>query len=240
MIGTIFHEVVYLPIYNALVYFVDIIPSHDMGVAVIVVTILVRLILFPIASRAIKSQLAMKRVAPEIEEIKKKYKEPNEQTKAVFALYRERGIRPFSGMLMLLIQFPVLFGLYWVFARGGFPVVKLEYLYSFVPAPAEVNMHFLGLIDIAKRSFVLALLATCTQFVYTRLSMGARGSATPLESVESSFSTDMAKSFDIQARYVLPLVVGVIGFSFPAVVPLYMLTANVFMVAQEYLSGRRF
>ncbi len=241
MIGNIFDTIVYFPIYNALVYFVDIIPGHDIGIAVILVTILVRIVLYPVAKRAIASQMAMKKVAPEIEELKKKHKEkPEEQAKAIFALYKERGIKPFSGFLMLLIQIPILLGLYWVFALGGFPEVNASYLYSFVPQPATVNMQFLGLIDMQKMSIVLAVLATITQFVYTRLSMGPRGSATPMESVESSFSKDMAKSFDIQARYVLPLIVGVIGLTLPAVVPLYMMTANIFMIGQEMLSGRRF
>lgn len=241
MIGNIFDAVVYYPIYNALVYFVDIIPTHDIGIAVIIVTILVRIVLYPVAKRAITSQMAMKQVAPEIEELKKKYKDkPEEQAKATFALYKERGIRPFSGFLMLLIQLPILLGLYWVFALGGFPQVNAEYLYSFVPMPGSVNMEFLGLIDMGSRSLVLAILATATQFLYTRLSMGPRGSMTAMEGVESSFSKDMAKSLDIQARYVLPLIVGVIGLTLPAVVPLYMLTANIFMVGQEFLAGRRF
>lgn len=241
MIGNTFDAVVYYPIYNALVYFVDIIPTHDIGIAVILVTILVRIILYPVAKRAILSQMSMKQVAPEIEELKKKYKDkPEEQAKAIFALYKERGIRPFSGFLMLLIQLPILLGLYWVFALGGFPQVNPEYLYSFVPMPGNVNMEFLGLVDMAGRSLVLALLATVSQFLYTRLSMGPRGSATAMEGIESSFSKDMAKSLDVQARYVLPLIVGVIGFTLPAVVPLYMLTANIFMIGQEFLAGRRF
>lgn len=241
MIGNIFDAVVYKPIYNALVYFVDIIPTHDIGIAVIIVTILVRIILWPLAKRAVLSQMAMKQVAPEIEELKKKYKDkPQEQAQAIFALYKARNIRPFAGFLVLLVQLPVLFGLYWVFALGGFPKVNADLLYSFVPVPSMVNMEFLGLIDMAGHSVVLAILAMATQFIYTRLSMGPRGSATPVETVEASFSKDMARSFDFQARYVLPVIVGVIGLTLPAVAPLYMATASLFMIGQEYITGRRF
>lgn len=241
MIGTLFHTIVYTPIYNALVYFVDIIPTHDIGVAVIIVTILVRIILWPLARRAVQSQMAMKQVAPEIEAIKKKFKDkPQEQSQAIFALYKERNIRPFAGFMVLLVQLPVLFGLYWVFARGGFPQVNAELLYSFVQLPEAVNMHFLGLIDMAGHSVLLAVLAMIAQFAYTRLSMGPRGSATPVETVESSFSTDMARTFDFQARYILPGIVGLIGLTLPAVAPLYMTTASIFMIGQEYFAGRRF
>ena len=114
MIGSLLHTIIYLPIYNALVFFVDVLPSHDMGVAVTIVTILVRIILFPIARKAIRSQIAMKAVAPEVEELKKKYKDkPEEQGRAMFALYKERGVNPFSGFLLLFLQIPVLLGLYW-------------------------------------------------------------------------------------------------------------------------------
>ncbi|MBV9159753.1 MAG: membrane protein insertase YidC [Candidatus Kaiserbacteria bacterium] len=241
MIGHAFHAIIYLPIYNALVFFVDHIPTHDIGIAVIIVTFIVRIILWPLSKRAVKAQMDMKRVAPEIEEIKKKYKDkPEEQSKAILALYRERDIHPFAGFLLLLVQLPILLGLYWVFARGGFPVVHTEYLYTFVAAPPVVNMEFLGLINMAGHSVVLALIAMLAQLTYTRLSMGPRGSQTPIEAVEQSFSSEMAKSFDLQARYVLPLIVGFIGYTVAAAAPLYWATSNLFMIGQEYLAGRRF
>ncbi|HUO56271.1 MAG TPA: YidC/Oxa1 family membrane protein insertase, partial [Candidatus Paceibacterota bacterium] len=139
--------------------------------------------------------------------------------------------------LLLLIQFPVLIGLYWVFSRGGLPTIDAARLYSFVSMPTEVNMMFLGIQNMAGHSFVLAFLAAATQFAYTRLSMGPRGVKT---ATEASFSDDMAKSLDIQARFVLPLVIGVIGFTVVAAAPLYWATSNTFMIVQEYIAGRRF
>lgn len=238
MISSLFHTAVYNPIYNALVYFVDILPGHDVGFAVILVTIIVRLILYPLSRRAIKAQMAMKAIAPEIEEIKKKYKEkPEEQGRAIFALYRERDVHPFAGILVILVQLPILFGLYWVFARGGLPLINVDILYSFVPTPPTVDMEFLGLINMAGHSIVLALLAAVTQFIYTRLSMGPRGQKT---AAEASFSEDMARTLDIQMRYILPLMVGFFAYFIAAAAPLYWITGNIFMIGQELLSGRRF
>jgi len=238
MISTAFHSVIYDPIYNGLVYFVGILPSHDVGIAVILVTIIVRIILFPLSRRAIKAQMDMKRVAPEIEELKKKLKDkPEEQGRAIFALYRERGVHPFAGLLVILVQLPVLIGLYWVFTHGGLPSINADILYSFVHIPTGVNMEFFGLTDMGKRSIVLAALAMLTQLVYTRLSMGPRGEKT---AAEASFSNDMARSFDLQARYVLPVMVGVIAYTVAAAAPLYWVTSNLFMIGQELLSGRRF
>lgn len=237
MISMLFHTIIYNPIYNALVYFIDILPSHDAGMAVIIVTIVVRIILFPLSKRAIQAQMAMKKVAPEIEALKKQLKDPAEQSKAIFALYRERNIKPFAGILLMLVQLPILIGLYWAFTHGGLPLINDAILYTFVHIPETVNMHFLGIIDMSKRNILLALLAMVTQFIYTRLSMGPRGEKT---AAEASFSNDMARSFDLQARYVLPVMVGVIAFTISAAAPLYWVTSNIFMILQELATGRRF
>lgn len=241
MISALFHASVYNPIYNALVYFVGILPTHDVGVAVVIVTIIVRIILYPLSHRAIVAQMKMKEIAPEVDALKAKLKDkPDEQGRAVLALYKERGVHPFSGFLLLLIQLPILFGLYFVFARGGLPSIHADLLYPFVHLPSSVNMEFLGFIDMSKRSVLLAVVAMLAQLVYTRLSMGPRGSKTPVETVGASFSGDLAKSFDLQARYLLPLMVGVIGYSIAAAAPLYWITGNIFMIGQELLAGRRF
>jgi membrane protein insertase Oxa1/YidC/SpoIIIJ len=136
-----------------------------------------------------------------------------------------------------LIQLPILLGLYWVFSRGGLPTINVSLLYSFVPNPLAVNMSFLGLINMSARSIPLAITAAVSQFIYTRLSMGPSEKSSP---VEASLSGDMARSFEVQARYILPALVGVIGFSLAAAAPLYWTTSNTFMILQEYLSGRRF
>jgi YidC/Oxa1 family membrane protein insertase len=240
MIGSIFHAAIYAPLYNGLVYLVDIMPWHDMGLAVIVLTIIVRVILFPLSRRAVQAQMAMKALTPEIEELKKKFKDDREaQSKAIFALYKERDIHPFAGLGLVLVQFPVLIGLYWVFSHGGLPVIDSTTLYSFVPSPSTVHMDFLGLIPLSGHSILLAITAAITQFVYTRLSMGPVATVDPTP-VESSLSGDLVKSFDTQARYILPAFIGIISYSVAAAAPLYWTTSNLAMIAQEYLSGRRF
>jgi len=238
MIGSIFTAIIYNPLYNGLVYLVGIIPTHDVGIAVILLTVVVRVIVYPLSRRAVQAQLDMKEVAPEVTEMRNKYKNDKQgESKAIFALYKERNIHPFASFLLVLVQFPVLIGLYWVFSRGGLPVISVARLYSFVHAPAAINMEFLGIQNMAGHSIVLAVLAAATQFIYTRLSMGPRGVKT---ATEASFSDDMAKSMDVQARFVLPAVIGVIAYTVVAAAPLYWVTSNSFMILQEYLAGRRF
>ena len=240
MIGHAFHVAIYQPLYNGLVFLVGVVPLHDVGLAVIALTIVVRLVLFPLSKKAVEAQMAMKEIAPEIEELKKKHKDNKEaQSKAIFALYKEKNIHPFAGLAIVLLQFPILIGLYWVFANGGLPSIDSAALYSFVRVPEAVNMSFLGIISMSQKSISLAILAGVTQFAYTRLSMGPAATKDP-SPVESSLSNDMAKSFDMQARYVLPAMIGVIGFSMAAAAPLYWTASNLFMIIQELLSGKRF
>lgn len=238
MISTVFDAIIYNPLYNGLVWLVNIIPTHDVGIAVVILTIVVRTILIPLSRRAIQSQLDMKKVTPDVAKLREKYKDDKQgESKAIFALYKERNIHPFASFGLLLIQFPILIGLYWVFSRGGLPAIDAARLYSFIHAPAAVNMMFLGIQNMAGHSVVLALLAAVSQFTYTRLSMGPRGVKT---ATEASFSDDMAKSLDVQARFVLPAIIGVIGFTVVAAAPLYWATSNTFMILQEYIAGRRF
>ncbi|PIR84175.1 hypothetical protein COU18_00260 [Candidatus Kaiserbacteria bacterium CG10_big_fil_rev_8_21_14_0_10_51_14] len=241
MISQIFHAVVYDPLYNGLAFLVGVIPSHDMGLAVIALTIVVRIIIYPLSQRAIHAQMAMKKLAPEIEKLKVKHKNDRaEQGRAMFALYREHGVRPLASIGLLFLQLPVLFGLYWVFYSGGFPEVDPTLLYSFISVPPEVNMEFLGFVDMgANHNLVLAVLVTLSQVVYSRLSMGSRKKVLDATPVEASLSGDLAKSFDLQARYMLPLIIGVFSYFVAAAVPLYWLTSNLCMIGQEFLAGRK-
>lgn len=239
MLKAAFFTVIYDPLYNGLVYLVDIVPGHDIGIAIIILTILVKIILLPLSRQAIRTQAAMRAIAPEIEEIRAKFKDKqDEQARAIFALYRERGVRPLSSFLLILVQFPILFGLYWVFWKGGLPSVDVSILYSFVPSPESVNMNFLSLIPMDERSVILAAFAGLTQLIYARLSMGPRK---PREkSAKPSFSSDMAHTFDLQARYMLPVIVAGVAYTVAAAVPLYWTASNIFMIAQELFMGRRF
>jgi len=241
MISTVFHTVIYDPLYNGLIFLVGVAPSHDVGLAVIALTIVVRVILLPLSRRAVETQIAMKKVAPEIEKIKEKFKDNREeQGKAIFALYKERGVHPFASFGLLLAQLPILFALYWIFANGGLPELRPDLLYSFISAPAGVSMEFLGVLDMAGHSIVLGILAAATQFVYTRLSMGPREKKPATTATTASFSGDLARSFDLQARYVLPATFIFLSFIIPNAAMVYLVTSNTFMIAQEYLSGRRF
>lgn len=236
MFSSFFHSFIYAPLYNGLVLLIDTVPYADVGVAVILLTVLVKLVLLPLAQSAIRSQILMNAIKPELDEIREKHKDDKqEQARMTMELYREKGINPFSIIVPLIIQIPIILGLYWVFYRGGLPNIHVETLYPFVPAPNIVNMHFLGLIDMGARSIVLAVLAGLTQFVYTKLSFPKPQT----KNTEPSFKDDLAKSMHLQMRYVMPVIIGVIAYSISAAIALYWTTSNLFMIGQEIFVRRR-
>ena len=238
MISHFFHIGVYQPLYNALIWLVDRVPFHDMGLAIILLTLMVRVVLYPLSKRAIESQKKMKEVAPDIEKLKEKHKDDSRaQSEAIFSLYREKEIRLSAGFILILVQLPILIALYWIFALSKLPTIDTSLLYSFIVVPASVNTNFLG-ISLTGHSIVLAVLVVMTQMLYTRLAMGPR--IPPPVKKTTSFSEDMASSFDLQARYFLPVMFGFFAYYVVAAAPLFWVTGNIAMIAQEYWSGRRF
>lgn len=236
MFSTLFSAVVYNPLYNSLIFLIDHVPYADVGIAVILLTIGVKLILLPLAHIAIRSQITMNAIKPELEVIREKYKkDKQEQARQTMSLYKEKNINPFAMIVPLLIQIPIIFGLYWVFFRGGLPEVNTELLYSFISAPNIVNMQFIGSVDMGGKSIVIALLAGITQYVHTKLSFPKPAA----KSKEQSFKNDLARSMHIQMRYVLPVIVGVISYTISAAIALYWTTSNLFAIGQEIFVRRR-
>lgn len=235
MFSAFFHAVIYDPLYNSLVFLIEHVPYADVGIAVILLTVAVKLVLLPLAHSAVRSQIMMNAIKGDLDAIKKQYKDDKqEQARRTMELYKEKGINPFAMILPLLIQLPIIFGLYWVFFRGGLPEINPELLYSFIPVPDTVNMNFIGLIDMGGKSIILALLAGITQYIQTKLSFPK------LETNgEQSFRNDLAKSMHIQMRYVLPIIVGVIAYTISAAVALYWTTSNIFAIGQELFVRRR-
>ena len=178
----------------------------------------------------------MRGLQPQLERIKKKYaKDKQEQARKTMDLYKEKGINPFYGILLIFIQIPIILALYWVFFRGGLPEIDLSILYSFVNEPSQINMDFLGLIPMDGRSVVLAFLAGLSQYFQIKLSLPDLKKRDD----SASLKDDFARSFQLQMRYMLPLFI--FGFSYfvSAAVALYWFTSNIFAIGQEiFLRGR--
>lgn len=226
----IFSTIFYQPLYNTLVLLLSVIPGANVGVAIILLTTIVRGALLPLSHKSVVSQAKMRSLAPHLEKLKEKHKgDKQEQARKTMELYKEHGINPFSGCMLVVVQLPIIFALYYVFFKG-LPGLNAEHLYSFVHVPSVVSMMFLG-IDLTHKSIILAVLAAATQYFQIKLSVP---SLPPAEKdAKPSFKADFGRSFNMQMRYMLPVIVFGISFSLPAAVALYWITSNLFSISHE-------
>jgi len=213
----------------------DIIPWADAGVVVILFTIIVKFILFPLSKKAVVTQQKMKQYDPELKKIKEKYKDKQEQAKAMFDFYKEKKLNPFSSFFLILIQIPIVYALYSIFMSSGLPQIRSEILYSFVSTPQNVDMVFLGLTDITSKSFILAALVGITAFLQMKISMPK----IDFKEKGKSFKDDLARSMSVQMKYVFPIIAAVISYTISGAIALYWLTSNLFAIGQEIYIKRK-
>ena len=236
MILSILKTIFYQPLYNGFILGLSLFPGISVGVIVILLTLLVRTILLPFSHKSVVSQAKMRAIAPKIEGIKEQYKDDKqEQARKTMELYKEHGVNPFSGCLVILIQLPVLFSLYYVFSKG-LTSLNGDVLYSFVHLPTVVEMSFLGIV-LSGKSVILAALAAVSQYFQIKLSVPP---VAPLvEGVKPTFKDDFARSFSSQMKYMLPIIVFGISYSISAAVALYWATSNTFSVVHELYVKRK-
>lgn len=168
----------------------------------------------------------MRELEPELKKIKENHPDKETQAKKTMELYQKHGTNPFSGCLTVVIQLPVLIALFLVF-RGGFGE-NASLLYSFIHYPSYISPNFFG-IDLHQKSYILAVIVGLSQYFYSSLSIPKP--STP--SKNSNFQEEFARSMNLQARYVFPIVFTVFSLSIPSAVALYWVTSNMFSIGQE-------
>lgn len=239
--SALWNSIFYQPIYNTLIFIIDHITFGDVGFAIILVTIIVKLILSPLTRKSIKSQILMKKMEPELKQIKKDFPNKEEQAKKTFELYKKYGTNPFSGCLVVLLQLPVIFALYYVFFKGL--SIDPSLIYSFIQVPVNIHTNFLGLIEMADKSIVLGLLAGATQFIQGYLSMPIKPKVEIVTSIGPSepktFQEQLSDSMQMNVRYVLPVFIAFIAWKISAAVALYWIVSNIFTILQEWYIRRK-
>ena len=222
--GTLFNEILYRPLFNAVVFLYDILPGHDFGLAIIVLTTLIRIMFFPLSIRTVRSQKAMSLLNPKLQEIKQKFKnDKSAQSVETMKLYKENNINPLAGCLPLLIQLPILIGLYQAFIAGLKPE-NLSLLYGFISNPGVVNKISFGFLDITAKMPLLAIFAGAAQFV--------QAWAAKAQNQGSSPNKEMA-ALNSQMLYFFPIMIIIIGWNLPAGLVLYWVTTTGFSILEQ-------
>ncbi len=220
------HSLFIKPILNSLVIIYNILPYKDMGLAVIILTLIIKLAFFPFQHKSSLSQIKMSALAPKIKEIKEKHKgDMAKQAEEMNKLYKEHKINPFSGIIIMIVQFVIIIALYRVF----FDFSKLDLskeLYSFVKNPGDINFVFLGFLDITKKSVILGVFAGIFQYIQSKLSLRTQPK-------NQSKAGNFMAGFQKQLVYIGPLFSLMIVASLPSVVGLYWITMTIVGIFQQ-------
>jgi len=226
------------PLFNLLAVIYAVLPFRDFGVAIILLTIIIRLLLWPLVNKQLHSQRAMQQLQPEIARIKSEAKGDKQlEGKLMMELYKEKKINPLASFLPLLVQLPIFFALFVVLkdvvkpgeiAHLAYePVKHLGPIVDIIRGGAVFDPKFLSLIDLSKASPILAALAAVAQFVQTKQLQPKHKSKDPQAQM-------MAMMI-----YLFPALTFFIGLSLPAALALYWVTTSLVAILQQYLVLQR-
>ena len=228
----ILFELFYRPFLNGLFLIYNYLPIADLGIAIVLLTLVVRFLLYPFSQKAMRNQTIMQIIQPKVKAIQEEHKNDREkQTKELLALYKAHKVNPFSGLLIFLVQIPVLIGLFYLF-RAPFTEESFSALYWFVQKPDEVQHIFLGLINLYESSIIVVALAALFQFLQGWFALPKRQAASaPLGMAEqiSRQMVFMGPAFTLFFFWHLAL---------PSAVALYWLVTSLFSVIQQRFANK--
>ncbi|HLX59080.1 MAG TPA: YidC/Oxa1 family membrane protein insertase [Ktedonobacteraceae bacterium] len=237
-IGYFFNLIFTFPIFNVLILLDRVL--GDFGLAIILLTVLIRLVLFPLTLKQLKSTKAMQAIQPLIADVKKQYpKDQRAQLEATQDIYKEYGINPAAGCLPLFIQLPVIYGLYNSLntVLRNHPTVNSlnSIIYPFLPHLSRlpdanlnwftfINPHWFISLGQADPTHILPVLAGLATFIQLRMSQPRTTAAT---------KNAMSQQMQIM-QFIMPVITLVFALTFPAGLALYWTTTSIFSMVQQY------
>lgn len=233
--NTLWTTLIYQPLANALLFLIAVLPGGSIGLAVIVLTFLVKIALLPLSYQSLWTQIAQKKIQPQVDTIKKTITDKQSQAKAIMELYKKNGIKPFSSILILLVQLPIIIALYTVFLRGVDVLTPLAY--TGLGLPDVISPLFLG-INLTEKSILLAIIAAVAQFLQVHFSPIMRMSRHDVVNKED-VAQMMAASMQKSMKYILPIMVAFFAAVVPGAVALYWIVSSVVTLLQEVLMYKK-
>jgi YidC/Oxa1 family membrane protein insertase len=233
--GNIFEIIFYQPILNLLVWIYNVIPSHDIGLAIIGLTLVVKLILYPLSRKSLQGQKALQSLQPKLEELKRKDKDDKEgQSRAMMALYKEEKVNPLSSCLPLLIQLPFFWAIFRVF-RNELSGKTVALLYPFIFNPGVINTIAFGFIDFSKPNAILAVLAGVSQFLQAKM-MPMQATTKPIPGAKDE---NMMAAMNKLMLYFMPVITIFISWSLPSGLAFYWFVSTMLTIAQQWWMFRK-
>lgn len=210
-----------MPTVSALLFIYNTITFQDLGLAIVFLTIVVRVVLFPVFYKGAKDQALMQRIQPHIKKIQLDHKDNKEaQARAMLDLYKKYKLNPFAGIFLLILQLPVFIVLFQVFSKelstGIFATTTL-----------------LGFIDLGAKGYVLPIIAAAAQYFQTKLMMGPQAKNASNEN--DNLMARMAKTMAV----VGPAFTFFILVNLPAALSVYWTVSGVFSIFQQIYINKR-
>lgn len=241
--GWLFNELLYRPLFNSMVFFYNTIPGANIGLALILTTLVVRILMIPLYRASIKSQREIAIIQPILKELQTKYKDDRQKlSEEMLKAYKEHNVNPFAGILLLFVQIPILIAIYNV-SLNIFKPENYPALYSFITLPDSFNPTFWGLLNVAdSKNIILALLVGISQYYQIKLIMKRTQPVKPKETKNSKKKKsdqldelDFATTLNKQMMFLMPILVTGFAYSLPAAMSLYWITTTLFTIGQEFI-----
>lgn len=244
-----FRTFISAPFLNFLVFVASMTPGHNLGIAIIVLTLSVKILLFFPTQHALEGQKKMQMLQPKIEALKTKYKGDHKKIhEETMKLWREHNINPFQSVLPMLIQFPVLIGLFYVIRDASDFALSRHLLYGMYDSLSwQFGTSFLGLDLLRPNILVMPILLVVMQFLQMKLSFSIQKRKKKKQDVIDVSEHDKEKFIaaasaqDMQQKmmlYGLPLMIGFFAFKFPAAVSLYWGVSTIFGIGQQLVVNK--
>lgn len=249
----VFRAFVSKPLLNLLVFIASLVPGYNLGVAIIILTLMVKILLFIPTQHGLQGQKKLQAIQPKIEEVRKRFAGDTQKINAeTMKLWKEYKVNPFQSCLPILIQFPILIGLFYVVRDGSHLALSSHLLYApYRDLPWTFGTMFFGLDLLQPNVYIFPPLLVVLQFFQMHLSFAmakrkkdakdAKDAKDEKESKDSKEKKPMNQQ-DLQQKmmlYVLPLMIGFFAIKFPAAVSLYWGVSTMFAIGQQVVVNRR-
>jgi YidC/Oxa1 family membrane protein insertase len=234
-----FDTLIVNPLLNLLMAIFGILPGHDFGIAVIIMTLIIRFAMWPLTAKQLRSQKKMQALQPEIVKLKQQAAgDKAKENQLLMELYKEKEINPFSSCLPLLLQFPFLIALFFVLKKAALPfdqissllyepVKNIPYIEQLISGAVKYDPMLLRVIPMDTASKVLAVIAGITQYIQVKM-------ITPKHVDPNDQQAKMTSTMN----YIFPAMTAFIAWTLPAALPLYWITGNGVAIFQQWLIMR--
>lgn len=257
-----FTTLIVQPLFNLLVLIYAIIPGHNFGVAIILFTILIRLLMWPLVKKQLHHAKAMRELQPELKRIKKEAKgDRTKESTMVMALYKEKEINPFSSIGLLIVQIPILLALYSGLQRIvqdpnallNFSYPALHNLSWMKQLAADITLFdstFLGIVDLMKPAvsngsiywpaMIIVVASAVSQYYQSKQLMPTDKEAKSIRGILKSAGEgkeadrdEMNAAIGRNMKYVVPAMVFIFTINIASALSLYWLTSGLVAIIQQ-------